>query len=487
MLDLLSSIPYSPQGKRWLYGLIGLGSAAFGGILIAKLGMTGVVFSALIPIGLIVVGAIFRNPKLGLLTYIQLSYLVNALARFLPFSLPYGLIIDGVLGLTLLSLVVNAKSLKWERIQHPTFYLVLMWFVYNVLEIANPESPYRAAWFYHARQFSIHWIMVCCIILVLDITRKDIVNLLKTWMIWSIFAALWAFKQQYISLTNAEIEWLNAGGAKTHILFGHLRSFSFYTDASQFGAEMAGLTLVCLIFMFEEKTWKAKIPYLILAFFYFWGFAVSGTRSALFIMLAGYPFYLFIKRDFNKILLGMCVAIPMMIILLFTNIGNTNYQIYRIRTALRPMEDPSFLLRLENQQKLSNYLRHLPFGAGIGSAGDTGARFSPHHFASQTPPDSWFVQVWIETGVVGLYVYIGMLLGIIAVGVHRIWNLQDPWLIKIMCALLAEFVGVVVMGYSNPVMGQFPTSSFIFITSILFTSSERWDPAFGLMSKKGKR
>ena len=475
MSDQSPSFINQLQHKLWVYVLLGMICALVAGYLIARLGALGIAAVVGGPIGLFMVVSILTNPRFALLVYLQLGFLVNFVARFIPVDIPLGTVIDGVLALGMLSLLFNGKRLNWKRINHPTFYLIGFWFFYNILELANPEAPYKPAWFFHVRAFSMHWFFITCIMLVTPIQRKDIVILLRTWIIWSLLAAFWAFKQQYLGLTERETIWLNTFGAKTHLLFGHLRSFSFYSDASQFGAEMAGLALVCIILFFEEIPWLKRLSYLALALIYFWGYAVSGTRSALFVLIAGYGFYLLLKRDFAKILIGVCIAIPLMIILLYTDIGNENYQVYRIRTALHPLEDASFIVRLQNQEKLAAYLKYLPFGAGIGTAADAGARFSPNHFAAQIPPDSWFVELWIETGVVGLWIYIPMLLGIIGVGVYKIWRLQDPWLKKMMSLLIAEFVGIVVMGYSNPVMGQFPTSCIIYLSSLLFTTCNRLD------------
>lgn len=463
------------QYNLWVYLLLGTVYAVGAGYLIAKLGAVGIAAVIGAPIGLFVVIGILLNPRFALLVYLQMSFLVNFVARFAPIDIPLGLAVDGILALGMLSLFFNGKKFDWERIKHPTFYLVGFWFLYNILELANPEAPYKPAWFFHVRAFSMHWFFVTCLMLVTPIKRSDIVVLFRTWLIWSVMAAIWAFKQQYIGLTERETIWLNTFGAKTHLLFGHLRSFSFYSDASQFGAEMAGLALVCIILFFEEKPWSKRLSYIGLALLFFWGYAVSGTRSALFVLIAGYGFYLLLKRNFTQIAIGLCLAIPVMIILLYTDIGNQNYQVYRIRTALHPLEDASFIVRLQNQEKLAAYLKHLPFGAGIGTAADAGARFSPNHFAAQIPPDSWFVELWIETGVVGLWIYIPMLLAIIGIGVYRIWHLHDPWLKMMMSLFIAEFVGVVVMGYSNPVMGQFPTSAIIYLSSLLFTTCNRLD------------
>lgn len=487
MFDRIASLTHPLRDNHWFYGALGVSVALAAGWLIGTGGSVGVMMVVGVPIALLLVISILLEPKIGLLIYINLSFSLG-LTRFVPSDAPLGLSIDGVIMLTLLSVFLNGKRMNWKRLRHPVFYMLVAWLCYTILEYFNPEAPYRPAWFYHARSFSLNWFYVAIIILVAPITKADIRLLIKLWLVWSFLAALWAFKQQYIGLEQAEIRWLVEGGNdKTHILWGQLRSFSFYSDAAQFGAEMAGITLVCLIRVFEAKKWVVRLGFLALALVFFWGFAVSGTRSALFVLLAGFPAYLFLTRDMNRILTGAAVAAPVLAILLFTHLGDSVYHIYRIRTALRPTEDASFLLRLENQQKLRGYLKDLPFGAGIGSSADTGSRFSPNHFAAQIPPDSWYVEIWIETGIVGLTLYLLMIAGIISFGTYKIWQIKDPWLRITMIAFLAEFIGIALMCYSNAILSQFPTSTILYITCILFTTCERWDTVVGEKPETGLR
>lgn len=462
------------RDDRWLYGLAGVVSALVAGSLLAGYGLVGALLIIGVPVGLLVVAGVLMEPRLGLFIYVNLSFLLGA-TRFLQMDAPLGLSLDGTLWLTLLSVFLNGKRMAWGRLKHPVFYLLILWLTYTLLEYYNPDAPAREAWFYHIRSFSLNWFFLAIITFVMPITRKDIKILIRLWLGWSVLAALWAFKQQYIGLAPAEQRWLAEGAARTHILWGQLRSFSFYSDAGQFGSEMAGVTLLCIIWLFEAKRPEHKVGYLALALVMFWGFAVSGTRSALFGLLAGYPAYLFLMRKIGPIVQGIVVAIPVLLILMFTHIGDSNYQIYRIRTALRPTEDASFLVRLENQAKLRNHLKDLPFGAGIGSSSGAGQRFSPNHFASQIPTDSWYVQIWIETGVVGLSLYLFVLAGIILTGVYKVWQIRDDRLRILMIALLSEFIGIALVSYSNPILGQFPTSTMLFINCVLFTTGERWD------------
>lgn len=487
MFDRTIPIAYHLRNNHWLYGALGVGLAAGVGWLIGTWGMMGALLAVGVPVALMCLVGVLLEPKIGLLLYVNLSFALG-FTRFIVTEAPLGLLMDGVIMLTLLSVFLNGKRMNWQRLRHPVFYMLTVWLCYTLLEYFNPEAPYKPAWFYHARSFSLNWFYVTIIVLVAPITKADIRLLVKLWLGWSFLAALWAFKQQYLGLEEAEVRWLYEGGnQKTHVLWGQLRSFSFYSDASQFGAEMAGVTLICLIRFFEDKKWVVRLGFVALALVFFWGYAVSGTRSALFVLLAGYPAYLLLTRNVGRILMGGAVAAPLLAILMFTHLGDSVYQIYRIRTALHPTEDASFMLRLENQQKLRGYLKNLPFGAGIGTSADTGARFSPNHFAAQVPPDSWYVEIWIETGIVGLTLYLLMIVGIIGFGVYKVWQIKDPWLSKLMIAFLAEFIGIALMCYSNPTLSQFPTSTILYITCILFTTCERWDTSPDERPKTGLR
>lgn len=480
MFQSLSLLLTRLRYHTWVYALAGVMLALLAGALIGKVGILGGLAVIALPIGLATVVAVLLEPKIGVYIYANLSFLIGA-SRFLDGDLQVGLGLDGLLVLTFAGTLLNAKRMAWRRLKNPAFFCVLLWLFYTILEYFNPDSPYPPAWFYHARSFSLSWAFLSLIVLVNPITRNDVWLLVKTWIIWSVLAAFWGFKQQYghaiglKDLEQSELNWLAAGGGRTHILWGQLRSFSFYSDAGQFGAEMAGVTLICIILFMAEKRGFYRLLYLGLTLIIFWGYAVSGTRSALFVLLGGFGAFLVLQKMLKPIIYSALVAVPIALILLYTHIGDSVYQIYRIRTALRPTQDESFLVRLENQERLRHYLADLPFGTGIGSSSGAGVRFTPWHWAAQIPPDSWYVQLWIETGVVGLSIYLFVLAGIILTGIWRLWQLKDRWTITLMLILLCEFIGICVVSYSNPILGQFPTSTMLYINSMLFASANRWE------------
>jgi hypothetical protein len=52
-----------------------------------------------------------------------------------------------------------------------------------------------------------------------------------------------------------------------------------------------------------------------------------------------------------------------------------------------------------------------------------GTRFSPGTFLAVTALDSWYVKIWAECGVVGLYVHIGMLLTFMIYFGLKLWKI----------------------------------------------------------------
>ena len=51
--------------------------------------------------------------------------------------------------------------------------------------------------------------------------------------------------QKYIGFDSFETKWLNEGGATTHIIWSGVRYFSFFTDASNMGANMGSQHSTC--------------------------------------------------------------------------------------------------------------------------------------------------------------------------------------------------------------------------------------------------
>jgi hypothetical protein len=279
-------------------------------------------------------------------------------------------------------------------------------------------------------------------------------------------------KQLFIGLDGAEKEWLSVpGNLSTHMLFGKLRVFSFYSDAGQFGASQAHTALVAGILAINEKSKARKYFYIITAILTFYGMLISGTRGAFAILVVGFAVYLLLIRNFKIILIGAIIGGGFFSILKFTFIGQGVYEIQRLRTSLNP-NDPSLQVRLENQRKLRVYLNSHPLGGGIGSAGYWGLRFTPYTFLANLPLDSWYVRIAAEFGYTVFLIYVAMLLLIMFQGYKMIRDSRSEKRKNELMALFCGLSGILVASYTNQVFGQLPTAILVYLSIVFITQKE---------------
>ena len=126
-----------------------------------------------------------------------------------------------------------------------------------------------------------------------------------------------------------------------------------------------------------------------------------------------------------------------------------------MRPAFRPKKAASYVVRKENREKMKILKDERPFGYGIGMS--KGEKYNPKHLMLY-PPDSWLVSVWIETGIVGLVLYI---ISHIILFAWCSWLLlfktQNNRLRGLLSAWLCMAIGFFVSAYANDVM-QYPNS-----------------------------
>lgn len=411
---------------------------------------------------------LFDYPRIGLITLLVVNYFVMGVSRYVPG--PLGLIIDGILVLTYIAVVF--KRISFRPAARDLTYLALMWYLYAIFQFFNPEAISHQAWFYAMRGFSLYFLMVVPLCFVLFNLRSDLNLFFTLWSIFTLLAVAKAFVQLAGHLDYAELSWLAQGGAKTHLVAGRLRIFSFFTDAGQFGASMGMSGVVFLIASFGVRS-GVKWYYLFVSAMAFMGMFLSGTRGAIAVPVVGLLMYVVVSGRWRPIVITAVALLSIFVFFKYTHIGDSNYQIARMRTAFNG-NDASLQVRLQNQAKLRTYLSSRPFGGGIGSAGNWGSRFTPNTFLAQTPTDSWYVAIWAEQGVVGLLLYISILLYVFIVGARRVMRIRDDTeLAYRLKALLCGIVGVAAASYTNGVIGQMPTGVIVYMSMAFIFMSER--------------
>lgn len=432
---------------------------------VAKGGLMGGVAFLMIPFIVTFFYLVFMIPKTGLIAVYIMNFLAIGLARYIK-GAPLGLSIDALLIFTYLSLFFLSffRKVPWKNAKNDLVLLAVIWYSYTLFQLVNPETISRAAWFYAMRGVSFYMLLLIPLVFIVFNKKKDIDLFLKIWAVLSILGTLKGIMQKTMGVDPFEQAWLNEGSYKTHILFGKLRVFSFYSDAGQFGAAQGHTGVVFLILaLFKEYPKKLRIFYLITALLGLYGLMISGTRGAMAVPVTGFMLYVVLKKNIKVMILGGILGISVIVFFKYTTIGQGNYSIRRMRTAFNPTEDASFQVRRANQMKLKSYLASRPFGGGIGSAGNWGLRFTPNTFLANTPTDSWYVMIWAEQGVIGLTLHLLILLYILAKSTYlTMFKTKNEEIHNLMCALTSGYFGIMVASYGNGVLGQMPTGLIIY-------------------------
>lgn len=441
----------------------------------AKAGIIGVAMSFILVFGLIMLYAIFTRPRLGMFVLVILGFTVIGITRYVP--APLGLSIDAMMVLLYLALFFKAFRYKvsWKKAKSPLTIVVALWFGYILLQVANPEAQSITAWFYAMRGLALYQFLVIPLAFVIFSKPKDLSQFLIIWGIFSILATLKGLMQFKYGVDPFEQRWLDTGPYKTHVLFGKLRVFSFYSDAGQFGAAQAHTGVVFgILALFKKAGIRLRIFFATVAVLGFFGMLISGTRGAIAVPAMGGLMFLILSKNIKLLTLGALLGIGVYVFFAHTTIGQGNAEIRRMRTAFDP-NDASLQVRLENQRKLKSYLASRPFGGGVGATGNWGKRFTPNTFLANTATDSWYVMIWSDTGAVGLTYYLMMVFFILIVGSYNVMvRIKDKEHKTLIMALTCGFAGIMLASYGNGVFGQMPTGILMYLSMVFMFVSPNW-------------
>ncbi len=455
------------NGSLWYNVLIRTLLLVLIGYYIFYLGHNGVkeaILFTIAPIAIVCAIFLFRSPRAILITLFVYNYFAMGVTRYIPGML--GLGVDGLLVFCYLALFFKSfkEEVGFKRAANGMTLMAILWYVYAVLELFNPEADSKEAWVYAMRGFSLYFFLTVPLTFVVFHRYKDLNLILRLWAYFSIFAVFKGWCQLYIGMDWGEQKWMDEGGALTHMIWSGLRVFSIFTDAGQFGASIAHSGVVFTIVALGRKNIREKLFYLFVAMLSFYGMGLSGTRGAMAVPVAGFFLYLLLIKNWKLFSIGLVFLLGAFVFFKYTTLGSGNAQIVRMRSSFDP-NDPSLQVRLANQARLKVYLNNKPFGCGIGASGSWGQRFTPYKLPGQIPTDSWYVAVWVDQGIVGLCLHLFILFyGIIVGGWVTMTKVKDKQLFFNNVGLLSGFMGIVAASYGNSILGQMPTGLMMYMS-----------------------
>lgn len=432
---------------------------------------------AAIPAALCILWVTLRDPALAMLGLFVVNYFIMALTRY-AHDMPFGVILDALIFYNILLITLQAlvRRTEWKRAGSGLTVVAAIWMAYCILEVVNPESVSVSGWFSSVRSIAFYFFFIVVLTQLTMTEYKYLKYMLVVWSVLTLIAVAKACMQKFFGFNAAENYWLFVlGGRSTHIIHSGVRYFSFFSDAANFGGSM-GLSMVVfsIAALYYRNSWM-KLYLLFVAAAACYGMLISGTRSALAVPFVGYSAFIMMSRNIKMIATGIVLVFAAFVFLKFTTIGQGNAIVRRARSAFNTA-DPSFQVRLENQARLRKLMADKPFGAGLGHGGGKAKTFAPNAALSQIPTDSWFVMIWVETGVVGILLHIGILLYILGHGAWLVvFKLRNVQLRGITAALTAGISGIVVMAYANEILGQMPTGAILYMCMGFIFLAPRFD------------
>ncbi len=422
------------------------------------------------PALVIAVYFLFKWRMAAFWTLIVVNYFIMQKGSILVVSgIPVSLY-DEMLELTLLGVAVidSSQDSRFGRSVNLMFLAIIIWCGFCLLELLNDTCDMGldvAAWFTSARLYALHLVWILLVFSIYISSPKILISYLKLWAALSLFSVYWTWKQKNIGFTPTEYAWLYFGsGGTTHLLNGGtlIRYFSTFNDAATYGCHAASAAVAFVIFGITSKINWERLFFIITGVLVIWGMFQSGTRTAIFSLAAGFLLYVILSKSFKiAIPFGIFFAL-FMSFLIFTDIGNGNQQIRRMRSAF-DKTDASANTRDINKAAIKKYLNDAPWGIGLASTQANIPANNKYRKLSDIPPDSEYVYIWVHTGIIGICVFVFCMVLMLGGACWIVmFKLKSPSLIGIGGGLCAAFVSIQLGGYANQILFQYPNGLTFF-------------------------
>jgi putative inorganic carbon (HCO3(-)) transporter len=428
----------------------------------------GDVLGLLIVLGLTGSGLLvysFINTKFGFYCSIVAGFSVNILARKFGQELPWGTIVDLLIMVTFGGMIFRKVAQRrriFESANHPITYAYLVYTIFLIVELFNPEMQSIAGWFFTFRKF-LQFLMIYFISVELFTGVKQIGYFFSFWIFLAFISAAYGCYHEWFGMFDFEMSWIWSvpGRAGLYSLDnGNFRKFSLFSDPAAYGIGMAVSAVFTLVLMIGTRNTKSKL--LLLAGFVFMllAMAYSGTRTAFSILPAGIALYILMTITRRNTLIFACLSIAAFIVIVWGPIYG-NPTINRIRSTFEFSDEASMQVRDRNREAIQPYILSHPIGGGLATSGMQGLEYNPNHILAGFPPDSGFLRSAVETGWLGLAIQCCLYFIILYSGAKGFYSSRNKIVrLYFLSATIGAFVFILAQ-YAQVSIGQIP-SCFLF-------------------------
>jgi predicted membrane protein len=344
----------------------------------------------------------------------------------------------------------------WKGMAHPINYFMLGYLTFLLIECFNPNGSATGALFSLRKTAQI----VVLYLTALSIFQSDrnTKRFFNFWIVMSGLCGAYACYQQWVGFPAFELNWIRSSEVRVAIYQldnGSFRKFSTLTDPAAFGILMAVSALLTVVTILKAPLPRTRFWFSLLLLFQLLGMSYSGTRTAIFALVAGLSFFVLMTINNIKTLLFAVFCSLVIGFLLFAPIYG-NVTLNRFRSAFHYTNDASYSVRNNNRAKIQPYIYAHPIGGGPMTTGTNGLKYNPNHYLAGFPTDSGFLRSALEFGWVGFALVLLLFFVTLQQGVHAFFKAKAPLARAFLLAAVVALFGNIVSQYSQIAIGASP-------------------------------
>jgi putative inorganic carbon (HCO3(-)) transporter len=456
---------------NWAGAVIGCLIAVSMGFLLARYTILGLgVFG--LAIGLGVIMACLLSPAAGFyvnMVYCLVIYQLNRM--FFRDQLQVGMVID-VLGLSILfGYILKGSSVKKdlsEFVRSPIVILIILNFLYGILEIFNPEGHSIQAWVMAVRRALETFVFLFVTYQVMS-DVAGVRRYIRFLFLMCVLVALYGCIQQWHGLFDFELSWVMADDIRYGLYFinGQFRKFSTFNDPTSFGAMMAACSVFFIILGLNHRDKGTRRVIFAGVVLMILGMIYSGTRTANVMLLAGLVMYCLLTFERKGTRVFALVMGFMLLAILYVPIYS-NYSLNRFRSSFMGAKDESYDVRVQARNYIRPYMLSHPFGGGLMTTNNIGMTMNPGHFLAGFQTDSGYLQLALEIGWIGLALMCVMFYMILKRGVRCYFRTSNEEMKPVyaagMCSIFTYYVGM----FAQNTLGHLEDMAFYYPLIAIF-------------------
>lgn len=451
-------------------------------------GISGIATICSIPLIIVLIYLAFHFKMLIFWTLFLANFFIMGSILYINLPCPISLPCEALEIILIAILILDSKNIEFSRLGNTMFYALLLWFFFACIEMFNNTCNLGfnfIVWITEVRLLVFQLLYIYIIFTLLITDYGTLIKYLRVLAVLCLLATIWVWRQKTFGFNAQELRWLWEGDhARTHIVGGTTRYFSFFSDAANFGCSMASLSILFFILSITAHLKKDKIFFIVTSVACLYSMFTSGTRTAIFCFFIGGFLYIFLSRSFKIAVPVTIIGLLFLFVLAFTQIGQGNNMIRRMRTAFNK-DDASKGVRDVNKEAISKYMKEAPWGIGFGMNTAQVPANNKYKIVSGIPPDSTYVYIWVHTGVLGVTLFV-MVNVLILLGGCRVvlFKLHNKVLCGIGAAFCCGFIGINLGGYGNQILTQYPNSFIYYGGMALVYLLPKLEPAYIEFEKK---